>query len=91
MRGVGAAFFGRHGTYLTALRDGDPSALRAGLRRNVYQDAPEAAVLRLSVYVEAAHAALASQDAEAIAQGNFAWPDPAAVAPDRAAENQNCD
>jgi cytochrome b pre-mRNA-processing protein 3 len=91
MRGVGAAFFGRHGTYLTALRDGDPSALQAGLRRNVYQGAPEAAVLRLSVYVEAVHAALAGQDAEAIAQGDFAWPDPAAVTPDRPTENRNCD
>jgi cytochrome b pre-mRNA-processing protein 3 len=38
MRNVGAAFFGRHGTYLNALRSGDEAALQAGLARNVYQD-----------------------------------------------------
>ena len=79
VRGVGAAFFGRHGTYLTALQAGGMMALQAGLSRNVYQDAPDGAAARLSAYVKAAHAALAVQDPEALAQGGVTWPNPGAV------------
>ncbi len=82
VRGVGAAFFGRHGTYLTALQVGDRVALQAGLSRNVYQDAPERTAARLSAYVLVAHAALAAQDPDVLAQGSFAWPDPAVVPAD---------
>lgn len=79
VRGVGAAFFGRHGTYLAALQGRDMIALQAGLSRNVYQDAPDGAAARLAAYVGAAHAALATQDPEILAQGRISWPDPAVV------------
>jgi cytochrome b pre-mRNA-processing protein 3 len=80
MRRVGAAFFGRHGTYLTALRSGDRAALHAGLARNVYQDSPhkgpEVPAARLAAYVAAAHEALSGQD---LADGRLTWPDPAPI------------
>jgi cytochrome b pre-mRNA-processing protein 3 len=79
VRGVGAAFFGRHGTYLTALQAGDMVALQVGLSRNVYQDVPDAAATRLSAYVKAVHAGLAVQDPEALAERGISWPNPAAV------------
>ena len=63
------------GTVLSsALQAGDMMALQAGLSRNVYQDAPDGAAARLSAYVKAAHAALAVQDPEALAQGGVTWP-----------------
>jgi cytochrome b pre-mRNA-processing protein 3 len=93
MRGLGAAFFGRHGTYLTALRAGDRAALQDGLRRNVYQDAPDGDVARLSAYVGAVHGALAGQAPEALVQAGPSWPDPSAVKPGQPqpAETGKCD
>lgn len=76
MRGVGAAFFGRHGTYLNALRSGDRAALQEGLARNVYQDAPDAPVAPLAAYVEAAYRTLAAEDQAALLEGRLAWPVP---------------
>lgn len=81
MRRLGAAFFGRHATYLNALKDGDPAALRTGLARNVYLDMSEAeavaAASQLADYVMVAHAALAAQDPAAMLRGRLDWPDPA--------------
>ncbi len=77
MRNLGAAFFGRHGTYLNALRTGDRAALEAGLLRNVYLDAPDASSGRLAGYVVEAHGALSGQDLKAVAAGRVSWPDPA--------------
>ena len=71
---LGAAFFGRHGTYLNALRSGDRPALEAGLARNVYQDAPDAPVASLAAYVEAAHRTLAAEDTAVLLEGRLAWP-----------------
>jgi cytochrome b pre-mRNA-processing protein 3 len=79
MRAVGAAFFGRHGTYVKALRSGDAAELRAGLARNVYQVETEFRAARLAAYVQSAYAGLAAQDAVAIVQGRLQWPDPATV------------
>lgn len=79
MRGVGAAFFGRHGTYLNALLSDDAAALEAGLARNVYLAMPGKPAARLAGYVRAAHAGLAAQDPAALALGQLCWPDPAAV------------
>jgi cytochrome b pre-mRNA-processing protein 3 len=78
MRSVGAAFFGRHGTYLNALRTGAAAELQAGLVRNVYQDRPGTSAVRLAGYVRAAHAALSEQEPAAMAQGRLTWPDPEA-------------
>jgi len=83
MRNVGAAFFGRHGTYLNALLSGDEAALRAGLARNVYQDSPKdggVPVARLAAYVKAAHAGLSGQEPAALAAARVAWPDPVLIA-----------
>ncbi len=76
MRSVGAAFFGRHGTYLQALQTGDEAALQAGLARNVYQAEPAALAAKLAAYVRSAHSALLGQDPATIAQGRIAWPEP---------------
>jgi hypothetical protein len=72
------------------LRAGDQAALQEGLRRNVYQDAPDGDAERLSGYVEAAHAALAARSPVALAQEGLIWPDPAAVKP-KPTETSNCD
>ena len=77
MRGVGAAFFGRPGTYVSALRAGDAESLEAGLARNVYQGAAAAPSRALAAYVIAADAGLARQETGEILTGLLQWPDPA--------------
>lgn len=88
---LGAAFFGRHRAYISALKAGDRDALRAALRRNVYSDlgaaGPDAVGLEavglearldaVAAYVEAAAQALQDHDVAAVAGGRIAWPDPA--------------
>lgn len=78
MKRVGAAFFGRHRAYISALKASDPEALRAALRRNVYVDKDVAGLGALAAYVEAAARALEGQDVTAIAGGRVTWPDPGA-------------
>jgi cytochrome b pre-mRNA-processing protein 3 len=79
MRKVAAAFFGRHGSYLAALKVNDCNALEAALRRNVYQETPDTPQApRLAAYVVAASQALAAQDIVAVA-ARPAWPDPAEI------------
>jgi cytochrome b pre-mRNA-processing protein 3 len=80
MHRLGAAFFGRHRAYISALKAGDCDALRAALRRNVFADEDQPGLDALTAYVEAAAQALDRQDAAAIASGRISWPDPAAQA-----------
>jgi cytochrome b pre-mRNA-processing protein 3 len=77
MKRVGAAFFGRHRAYISALKAGDREALRAALRRNVFADEDAAGLRVLAAYVEAAAQALDRQDVTAVAGGRIDWPDPA--------------
>ena len=80
MRGVGAAFFGRHRAYILALKDKDRAALRETLRRNVYAERNLAGLDALTAYVEAASLALQRQDETDVASGRIDWPDVAAQA-----------
>lgn len=80
MKRVGAAFFGRHRAYISALKASDSVALRAAVRRNVYVDRDAAALGALAAYVEAAAEALERQDVSTVAGGQIVWPDPAAQA-----------
>ena len=80
MHRLGAAFFGRHRAYMSALKAGDRDALRAALRRNVFAGDDQPGLDPLTAYVESAAQGLESQDAAAIASGRIAWPDPAAQA-----------
>jgi cytochrome b pre-mRNA-processing protein 3 len=80
MQRLGAAFFGRHRAYISALKAGDRDALRAALRRNVFADEDRLGLDPLTAYVEAAARALEGQDAAAIAIGRIVWSDPAAHA-----------
>lgn len=79
VRGVAAAFFGRHGAYIPALRAGDEVALRTAISRNVFEGAEAAFVPRLAAYMKAAMAMLDRQDPSVIATGKIAWPDPDTV------------
>jgi cytochrome b pre-mRNA-processing protein 3 len=74
---VGAAFFGRHRAYMSALKDGDRDALRAALRRNVFLDRDAPGVEAITAYVEAAAQDLKSQDVARVASGRIDWPSPA--------------
>lgn len=76
MRRLGAAFFGRHRAYISALKAGDREALRAALRRNVYADQESPGLEALADYVEAAALALGRQDIAAVAAGGIEWPAP---------------
>ena len=76
VRGVAAAFFGRHGAYISALRAGDEAALRTAISRNVFEGAHAPSVSRLAAYMQMAMAILDRQDPSAIAAGKIAWPDP---------------
>jgi cytochrome b pre-mRNA-processing protein 3 len=78
MQRLGAAFFGRHRSYISALKAGDRTALRAALRRNVFADEDAAGLDGLVDYVEAAAQALRSQEPVAVASGRIGWPHPAA-------------
>jgi cytochrome b pre-mRNA-processing protein 3 len=77
MQRLAAAFFGRHRSYISALKTGDRMALRMALCRNVFADAEAAGVDALAAYVEAAAQALDRQDAAVVAGGRIAWPEPA--------------
>lgn len=76
MQRVGAAFFGRHRAYISALKGSDREGLRAALRRNVFADEDQPGLMALAAYVEAASKGLADQDAGAVASGRIAWPVP---------------
>lgn len=75
MQKLGAAFFGRHRSYISALKSGDRAGLRSALRRNVFGDEERAGLDALSAYVEAAAEELDRQDVTAIAGGRIVWPD----------------
>jgi cytochrome b pre-mRNA-processing protein 3 len=77
MKRMGAAFFGRHRAYISALRAGDRDALRAALKRNVFSDADCDGLDAIVTYVEVAARALQSQDIATIGSGRICWPDPA--------------
>lgn len=77
MQRLGAAFFGRHRAYISALRAADRNALQAALRRNVFANEDAAGLDALADYVETAAQALQSQDAAAVASGRIDWPIPA--------------
>jgi cytochrome b pre-mRNA-processing protein 3 len=76
MRRLGAAFFGRHRAYISALKVGDREALSAALRRNVFADQESPGLDALAAYVEAAALALARQDVAVVAAGGIDWPAP---------------
>jgi cytochrome b pre-mRNA-processing protein 3 len=78
MQNMISAFYGRAAAYDTALKDGDVTALRAALHRNVYRGAEVSptALDALSTYVRAASEALKAADDNDIVAGTFAWPAP---------------
>ncbi len=78
MQRVGAAFFGRHRAYISALKAGDRDALRDALRRNVFAEADAPGLEPMVAYVEAAAQALDRQQPGALAGGRIDWPDAAA-------------
>lgn len=79
VRGVAAAFFGRHGAYISALRAGDDAALRTAISRNVFNGAETPGVARLAAYMQAAIAILDGQEPSQMAAGTVSWPDPEAI------------
>jgi hypothetical protein len=78
MQRLGAAFFGRHGAYISALKAKDRAALREALCRNVYAGRNLAGLDALTAYVEAASLALDRQEETDVARGRIDWPDVAA-------------
>jgi cytochrome b pre-mRNA-processing protein 3 len=75
MKKLARMFYGRAAVYGEALDRRDQAALQAALHRNVRPDAsdwPQAAALAL--YVEAAHAGLAGQDAVGFLSGSILFP-----------------
>ncbi len=78
VKGMLSAFYGRAAAYDTALRQGDVSALRAALQRNVYRGGavPQPKLDALSTYVRAAVEALKAADDAEIVAGTFVWPTP---------------
>ena len=76
VRGVAAAFLGRHRAYISALRDGDDAALVDAVRRNVFDGASVDRARRLAAYMRAAMLSLDGQDIATVAAGRIAWPDP---------------
>jgi cytochrome b pre-mRNA-processing protein 3 len=76
MQRVGAAFFGRHRSYISALKAGDQDALRTALRRNVFANDDAAGLAALAAYVQSAARGLERQDLAAIAGGRIHWPAP---------------
>ncbi|ARQ01564.1 ubiquinol-cytochrome C chaperone family protein [Pseudorhodoplanes sinuspersici] len=76
VRGVAAAFFGRHGAYISALRAGDEAALKTAISRNVFEGVDAPSVPRLAGYMQATMAMLDRQDPAVIATGKIVWPDP---------------
>jgi cytochrome b pre-mRNA-processing protein 3 len=78
MRGVGEAYYGRANAYDAALKDTGTGTLPTALGRNIFGGGAGQLVEaeRLAHYVREAVAALAAQDAQAIASGNLSFPDP---------------
>ena len=83
MRRVGAAFYARQAEYGEALAAADTQPLEAALAQNVFGRIPASRDVeeRLARYVQAAAAAIAAQDDEALAQSELQFPDPAQVSP----------
>lgn len=79
VRGVAAAFFGRHGAYISALRAGDDAALKTAVGRNIFDNADAPASVRLAAYMQATMALLDGQEPSAIAAGGVNWPDPETI------------
>ena len=79
MKSMAEAFLGRSTAYDEAMR-GDPGALAATLRRNVYVDRHEGTAL--ASYVLASVAALAREPLQAYIDGLVAFPDPLHFAQD---------
>lgn len=73
---MGNIFFGLLAAMNQALAAGDPAALEAVLRRNVFDDAVEAGPERLAAYLVAQDAALAAQSAADIMAGTLAFEAP---------------
>ena len=84
---MAAAFFGRHGGYISALRAGDDAALKAGIIRNVFEGAAAPSVASLAAYMQATMAMLDLQDPAVIASGTIAWPDPEILADLKSSDN----
>lgn len=81
MRAMGEAFYGRAAVYDEALVQADDAKLAAALQRNVYAGQPAAGVTYLAHYVRSAVGALASQSADAIAEGQIEFPPPVSEQP----------
>jgi cytochrome b pre-mRNA-processing protein 3 len=73
MQGIGEAFYGRQAAYGGALR-GEPPALTAALRRNVFAGG-DGDWARLASYVTRAQAVLASQPMSALKEVRFPKPE----------------
>lgn len=80
IRKMGKAYHGRLQAYAAGL--GDAQQLRAALARNLYGTVAEGdvAVLdRLAIYVEAVTASLKDTGTHVILEGDYRWPDVAAI------------
>ena len=78
VKGMLAAFYGRASAYDVAIKEGDVSALRAALQRNVYRGAAveQTKLDALATYVRATSEALRAASDDDIVSGAFAWPAP---------------
>lgn len=79
VRGIAAAFFGRHGAYISALRTGDRAALETAISRNLFDGGAAPSAPRLAAYMQAAMARLDEQDPAKLATGKIIWPDPETI------------
>lgn len=79
VRGVAAAFFGRHGAYISALRAGDDTALKTAIGRNIFDSDTAPASARLAAYMQAAMALLDGQAPPVMTTGKMSWPDPETI------------
>jgi cytochrome b pre-mRNA-processing protein 3 len=77
---LGASFYARAGAYGTALDAGDRTALAEALARNALDGAGPEAAVPLAAYVEAAAAALSSQDLDGLLAEGPDFPEPAGEA-----------
>ena len=76
---LGASFYARAGAYGAALDAGDRAALAAALARNVLDGTDAGTADPLAAYVEAAAAALATQDLDSLLEEGPRFPEPAAA------------
>lgn len=79
MKRVAEAFYGRLAAYRTALHGTDPQALPGALRRNVYSGVSDQRAERMAIYVRDLMDSLRGQNADDLAEGRLAWPDPAII------------